>query len=222
MTTNARIMTAASIVLLPTDALVIIDIQNDFCPGGSLAVPCGDETIPVANRLARLFGTTILTQDWHPAGHSSFASAYTGKAPFETTELAYGTQVLWTDHCVQGTPGAAFHPDLDVDAAQLVIRKGFRPGIDSYSAFYENDKTTATGLAGYLRERGITRVFFVGLATDFCVAYSAEDAVRCGFEAFVVEDGCRGIDLNGSVAAAKDRLTAAGVRFITSTDIITA
>lgn len=195
----------------PTDALILIDIQNDFCPGGALAVPDGDAVVAVANRLAGLFPSTILTQDWHPAGHRSFASAHPGKAPFDTAALAYGTQVLWPDHCVQGTPGADFHPGIDVAKADLIVRKGFRPGIDSYSAFYENDRTTPTGLAGYLRERGFQRLIFAGLATDFCVAFSAEDAVRCGFSAVVVQEGCRAIDLNGSLDAAMRRLTDAGV-----------
>ncbi|HEV7372147.1 bifunctional nicotinamidase/pyrazinamidase [Arenibaculum sp.] len=202
----------------PADALVLIDIQNDFCPGGALAVPDGDAVVPAANRLARLFPTTLLTQDWHPADHRSFASAHPGKAPFDTVALAYGAQVLWPDHCVQGTTGAAFHSGLDVSRAELVLRKGFRREIDSYSAFQENDRATATGLAGYLRERGIRRLFFAGLATDFCVAYSAEDAVRCGFEAVVIEDACRAIDLDGSLADAKGRLQAAGVRLAATAD----
>ena len=195
----------------PTDALILVDIQNDFCPGGALAVPRGDEVVPVANRLARLFPSTILTQDWHPAGHRSFASAHPGKSPFDTVELSYGTQVLWPDHCVQGTPGASFHPALDVPMAELIVRKGFRPGVDSYSAFYENDRTTPTGLAGCLRERGFQRLILAGLATDFCVAFSAEDAVRCGFSVVVVREGCRAIDLNGSLDAALRRLAGAGV-----------
>lgn len=202
----------------PTDALVLIDLQNDFCPGGALAVPGGDEVVPAANRLARLFPVTLLTQDWHPADHLSFASAHPGKAPFDTAALAYGPQVLWPDHCVQGTPGAAFHPGLDVPRAELVLRKGFRREIDSYSAFHENDRTTATGLAGYLRERGIRRLFFAGLATDFCVAFSAEDAVRCGFEALVIEDACRAIDLDGSLAQAKRRLHEAGAGLVQAAD----
>lgn len=203
------------IVPTASDILVLVDIQNDFCPGGALAVPDGDAVVPVANRLARRFRSTILTQDWHPAGHRSFASAH-GRAPFDTVELSYGPQVLWPDHCVQATEGAAFHPKLEVPMAELVIRKGFHPGIDSYSAFYENDRRTPTGLAGYLRERGFTRVFLAGLATDFCVAFSAEDAAGHGFETVVVEDGCRAIDMNGSLAAARQRLAAAGVRLIRS------
>lgn len=206
--------------LLPTDALILVDIQNDFCPGGALAVPDGDEVLPVANQLARRFGTVVLTQDWHPAGHRSFASSHPTAAVFDMVAFDYGAQVLWPDHCVQGTPGAEFHPDLDVDAAQLVVRKGFRPGIDSYSAFFENDRKTSTGLAGYLRDRGIKRVFLAGLATDFCVAYSAEDAVRCGFETVLIEDGCRAIDLNGSLAAAHSRMAAADVGFMDSREIL--
>lgn len=197
----------------PADALVLIDIQNDFCPGGALAVADGDAVVPVANRLMRRFATVVLTQDWHPAGHRSFASAHPGGAAFSAVEFPYGPQVLWPDHCVQGTKGAEFHPELDTTRAELVLRKGFRVGIDSYSAFYENDRSTATGLAGYLRERGITRVVLAGLATDYCVAYSAEDAVRCGFEAVVVEDGCRAIDLDGSLETARRRLTECGVVF---------
>lgn len=203
----------------PTDALVLIDIQNDFCPGGSLAVTDGDAMVPVANRLARRFATVVLTQDWHPAGHRSFASAHPGGVAFSEVDFPYGPQKLWPDHCVQGTSGAEFHRDLDTTRAELVLRKGFRPEIDSYSAFYENDKSTATGLAGYLRERGISRVVLAGLATDYCVAYSAMDAVRCGFEAVVVEDGCRAIDLGGSLAKAREQLAECGVVFCREADI---
>ena len=192
-------------------ALVVIDVQNDFCPGGALAVPDGDAVVPAINRLVPRFPACILTQDWHPPGHRSFASSHPGHAPFETTKLPYGEQVLWPDHCVQGTAGAAFHHDLATAGADLVLRKGFRPGIDSYSAFYENDRRTPTGLAGYLRGRGISRLFFAGLATDFCVAWSAIDAAREGFEAAVVEDACRAIDLDGSLAAAWDEMRAANV-----------
>lgn len=208
-----------TIVPRPTDALLLIDLQkNDFCPGGALAVADGDAVVPVANRLARLFDIVVLTQDWHPANHRSFASAHPGQAPFTSVGFEHGPQVLWPDHCVQGTPGADFHPGLDAPMAQLVLRKGCHPNIDSYSAFFENDRTTPTGLAGYLRERGCSRVVLAGLATDFCVAFSAEDAVRCGFEAVVVEDGCRASDLEGSLAAARQRLSRAGVLFAASAD----
>ena len=198
-----------------TEALVIVDVQNDFCPGGALAVPGGHEVVPVINDLARRFESVVLTQDWHPAGHASFASSHPGKAPFETTTLAYGPQVLWPDHCIQGTRGAELHAGLAIPHAQLLVRKGWRRGIDSYSAFIEADRTTPTGLAGYLRERGITRVVCVGLATDFCVAWSALDAVRLGFAAGVVEAACRAIDTpavpGGSLAKAFADMTAAGV-----------
>jgi len=206
-------------VVEPTDALVLIDIQNDFCPGGALAVTDGDAVVPVANRLSRLFPTIVLTQDWHPAGHQSFASAHPGARPFDRIDMPYGRQDLWPDHCIQGTPGADFHPDLDTTPAHLIVRKGFRPGIDSYSAFFENDKATSTGLAGYLRERGVRRCVFAGLATDYCVAWSAQDAVQCGFDAVVVEDGCRAIDLNGSLAAAWATLDRLGVVRVHSAEI---
>jgi len=196
-----------------TEMLIVVDVQNDFCPGGALAVPDGDAVVPVINRLAGRFASRILTQDWHPAGHSSFAAAHAGKSPFETTEMPYGPQVLWPDHCVQGPAGAAFHRELDVDGADLIIRKGFRAAVDSYSAFFENDRTTPTGLAGYLRDRGFDSVVLVGLATDFCVAYSALDARRLGFATTVVTDACRAIDLNGSLAMAMTEMTAAGVKF---------
>lgn len=192
-------------------ALIVIDVQNDFCPGGALAVAGGNEIVRMINRLIEEFDHVVLTQDWHPAGHSSFASVHPGKNPFETTEMPYGTQTLWPDHCVQGTDGAAFHADLEWTKAELVIRKGFRPAIDSYSAFFENDRRTPTGLAGYLRERGISDLTLVGLATDFCVAYSALDAVRSGFKATVLFDACRAIDLGGSLAAMKDEMAKAGV-----------
>ena len=201
---------------LENAALVIIDVQNDFCPGGALEVPDGDAVVPVINALARRFPACILTQDWHPPGHLSFASSHEGKAPFETTALPYGDQVLWPDHCVQGTVGAAFHRDLSTDGADLVLRKGFRRGIDSYSAFYENDRGTSTGLAGYLRSRGVSRLFFAGLATDFCVAWSAIDGAREGFESAVVEDACRGIDLEGSLDAAWAQMAEAGVARVRS------
>ena len=200
-------------------ALVVVDVQNDFCPGGALAVPDGDAVVAAINRIAPRFSARVLTQDWHPPGHRSFASSHPGRAPFETTELSYGEQVLWPDHCVQGTAGAAFHPDLVTDGADLVLRKGFRREIDSYSAFYENDRRTPTGLTGYLRTRGVSRLFFAGLATDFCVAYSAIDGAREGFETAVVEDGCRGIDLDGSLADAWARMAAAGVARVRAADL---
>jgi nicotinamidase/pyrazinamidase len=193
------------------DVLIVVDVQNDFCPGGALAVPQGDEVVPIVNSLASKFRHVVLTQDWHPRGHLSFASSHPGKQAFETVTASYGPQVLWPDHCVQESDGAAFHAALRVPQAGLVIRKGMDRAIDSYSAFYENDRTTATGLAGYLRERGVKRVFVAGLAFDFCVRYSAEDARREGFEVFVIEDACRGIDLGGSVAATRESLAALGV-----------
>ena len=186
-----------------TDILVVVDVQNDFCSGGALAVPHGDEIVPVVNRLIRAAPHAVLTQDWHTPGHLSFASAHPGKRPFDTTELDYGTQVLWPNHCVQGTRGAEFHPQLEATRAELVVRKGFHRTIDSYSTFFENDRRTPTGLGGYLRERGFVRVILAGLATDFCVRYSAEDARKLGFEVVIVEDACRGIDLNGSLESAR-------------------
>ena len=202
------------------ECLLIIDVQNDFCPGGALAVPQGDEVVAVINRLAERFAHRILTQDWHPAGHLSFASSHPGRAPMETTALAYGEQVLWPDHCVQGTPGAEFHPALDVQGPELVLRKGFRREIDSYSAFFENDRTTPTGLGAYLRERGFRRLYLCGLATDFCVGYSALDAARAGFEVALIEDACRPIDVGGSLAAAWRDMQAAGVERIASQDLV--
>ena len=197
-----------------TDVLLVVDVQNDFCPGGALAVERGDEVVPLINGLIKRFDHVILTQDWHPAGHSSFASSHPGKLPFETVEMPYGEQTLWPDHCVQGTPGAEFHPQLEWTKAELVIRKGFRKAIDSYSAFFENDHQTPTGLAGYLRERGFTKVTFAGLATDFCVAYSAIDARRQGFEASVILQACRGIDLAGSMETMTQRMRDEGVALI--------
>jgi nicotinamidase/pyrazinamidase len=188
-----------------SDVLLVIDVQNDFCPGGALAVPRGDEVVALINRLAQRFANVVLTQDWHPADHLSFASAHPGRKPFETTTAAYGPQVLWPDHCVQGTPGSDFHPSLTIPHAALVVRKGFRRTIDSYSALCENDRKTPTGLAGYLRERDLTRIFLAGLAFDFCVRYSAEDAARAGFAVIVIEDACRGIDMDGSSVAATYR-----------------
>jgi nicotinamidase/pyrazinamidase len=192
-------------------ALIVIDLQNDFCPGGALAVAGGDDIVPRVNVLLNAFPIRVLTQDWHPADHASFADSHPGAAPFSSIEMPYGAQVLWPAHCVQRTPGAAFHPALDADRADLVLRKGFRAAIDSYSAFFENDKTTPTGLAGYLRDRGAAHLTFAGLATDFCVAWSALDAVRLGFGATVLLGACRGIDLNGSLAAALTALRSAGV-----------
>lgn len=195
----------------PDEALIVIDVQNDFCPGGALAVAGGDEIIPRINALMAEFSTVVLTQDWHPANHASFAANHPGAAAFSLTDMPYGPQVLWPTHCVQGTKGAAFHPGLQTDPAQLVIRKGFRAGIDSYSAFFENDKATATGLHGYLQDRGVRSVTLVGLATDYCVAYSALDAARLGYRVMVLEGACRAIDLNGSLEAALAETTAAGV-----------
>ena len=192
--------------------LIVVDVQNDFMPGGALAVPRGDEVVPVINRLAARFDNIVLTQDWHPLGHASFASSHPGKKPFETIQLSYGTQVLWPDHCVQGTSGAAFHPDLDVTRAQLVIRKGYHRDIDSYSGFLEADRKTSTGLAGYLRERNLKKLYVCGLTTDFCVAWTALDARAAGFETTLLEDASRGIDLDGSLAKAWSELAAAGVK----------
>jgi nicotinamidase/pyrazinamidase len=200
-------------------ALLIVDVQNCFVAGGTLAVPHGEDVVPVINRLVGRFATVVATQDWHTPGHVSFASSHPGRKPFETIELPYGKQVLWPDHCVMGTDDARLVEGLDAAAAQLVIRKGFHPDIDSYSAFDEADRRTATGLAGYLRERGIRRVCVCGLATDFCVASTALDARRAGFDAAVIEDASRGIDLNGSLAAAWTAMKAAGVHRIQSTDL---
>jgi nicotinamidase/pyrazinamidase len=200
------------------DVLLIIDVQNDFCPGGNLAVPHGDEVVQVINRLSSYFENIVLTQDWHPPGHASFASSHPSRKPYDLIELSYGRQVLWPDHCVQTTNGAAFHAGLALERAALIIRKGFHPGIDSYSAFYENDRKTSTGLAGYLRERGLTRVFIAGLAFDFCVRYSAEDASAAGFATFVISDACRGIDLDGSMAKAREAMVARGCHLVASGD----
>lgn len=194
-----------------SDLLLVIDVQNDFCPGGALAVADGDAVVPAIASLMPRFAHVAFTQDWHPPGHRSFASAHPGRMPYETVPFPYGDQTLWPDHCVQGTRGAAFHDALDARRAELIVRKGFRPEIDSYSAFFENDRTTPTGLAGYLRERGFTRVVMCGLATDFCVAYSAVDARRQGFEATVLLGASRAIDLGGSLAAAIGRMREAGV-----------
>jgi len=203
----------------PHDVLLVIDVQNDFCPGGALAVADGDAVLAPLNRVAAVFEHVVLTQDWHTSGHSSFASAHPGKRPFTQIEVSYGTQTLWPDHCVQGSHGAEFHPALRLTRAELILRKGFRPGIDSYSAFFENDRTTATGLGGYLHERGLTRVFLAGLAYDFCVGYSALDARRLGFEAIVLRDACRAIDLGGSVAAIESEFARTGVKLMESSQI---
>ncbi len=196
------------------EALLVIDVQNDFCPGGALAVEKGDEIVPEINRILRDYKVRVFTQDWHPQGHRSFASAHPGKAPFETVEMSYGQQVLWPRHCVQGTDGADFHEALHVETADMILRKGFRSEIDSYSAFFENDKKTATGLEGYLKGRGVDTVTLVGLATDYCVAWSALDAVRLGFKVNVALGACRAIDLDGSLAAALDSMNDAGVEFV--------
>jgi nicotinamidase/pyrazinamidase len=200
-------------------ALLAVDIQIGFCPGGQLAVSQGDEVVPLINSLARRFRNVILTQDWHPPGHGSFASSHVGRKPFETIDLPYGPQVLWPDHCVQGTRDAEFHRDLRIDHAQLIIRKGHRHEIDSYSAFVEADRATRTGLDGYLRERGITTLYIAGLATDFCVAWSALDARAAGYEVYVVEDACRGIEVGDSLFEAWDRMMAAGVQRIYSHEV---
>ncbi len=201
------------------DVLAVIDVQNCFVPGGTLPVPDGDKIIPIINRLAPAFRHVVLTQDWHTPGHVSFASSHPGKKPFDAVPLAYGNQVLWPDHCIQGTPDADLHKDLRIPHAALIVRKGYRPQVDSYSAFLEADRKTMTGLTGYLRERGLKRVFFVGLATDFCVAWSALDARRAGFEAVVIEDATRGIDAGGSLGRAWADMTSAGVRRIQSSQI---
>jgi nicotinamidase/pyrazinamidase len=196
------------------DVLLVIDVQNDFCSGGALAVPDGEKVVPAINRISRKFANVVLTQDWHPHDHVSFASNHAGKQPFQAIALDYGPQVLWPSHCVQGTAGAEFHHDLDAARAGLVVRKGFRRGIDSYSALFENDHKTPTGLLGYLRERDLRTVFIAGLALDFCVRYSAEDARRAGLEVVVVEDACRGIDLDGSIAAARHSFRTLGIQAV--------
>jgi nicotinamidase/pyrazinamidase len=200
------------------DALIVVDVQNDFCPGGRLAVQKGDEVVPLVNELAKRFENVVLTQDWHPSGHSSFATSHPGTKPFDSIKLAYGEQVLWPDHCLQGSDGAALHKDLAVCHAQLVVRKGWRREVDSYSAFLEADRKSRTGLEGYLEERGIKRVFVCGLATDFCVAWTALDARKLGFDSAVVEDACRAIDMQGSLAAAREKMKKAGVARVQSGD----
>ncbi|MFL6692248.1 MAG: bifunctional nicotinamidase/pyrazinamidase [Ramlibacter sp.] len=203
-----------------SSALIVVDVQNCFVPGGTLAVGKGDEIVPLINKLATSFDNIVVTQDWHTPGHASFASSHPGKKPFETTKLSYGQQVLWPDHCVQGTEDAALHKDLKLPTAQLIVRKGFHKDMDSYSAFEEADHKSATGLAGYLKQRGIKSVFVTGLATDFCVAWTAMDARKLGFETYVIEDATRGIDLNGSLAAAWKQMQAKGVKRIQSADIL--
>jgi nicotinamidase/pyrazinamidase len=209
----------AAIRLTPRDVLLVIDVQNDFCPGGALAVPRGNEVVPAINGLIERFEHVVLTQDWHPAGHGSFASSHGGAAPFSQIAMPYGLQTLWPDHCIQASQGADFHRGLRWTKAQLVIRKGFRKEIDSYSAFFENDRRTPTGLTGYLRERGFTRVFCAGLAFDYCVRYSAEDAQAQRFETLVVEDACRAIDMGGTAVATRDSLAGHGIALITSNDV---
>ena len=204
----------------PRTALLVIDVQNDFTPGGQLAVPEGDLIVPLINRLGGLFKQVVIAQDWHPAGHASFASSHPGRKPNDVIQLPYGEQTLWPQHCVQGTDGAEFHPELDLPHAQLIIRKGCNPDIDSYSAFLEADRRTTTGLAGYLKERGVDTVYMVGLALDFCVMFSALDARAAGFNTFVVLDACRAIDMNGSLAAAMERMQTAGVGLIHSNQLI--
>ena len=199
--------------------LIVVDVQNCFVEGGTLPVAKGSEVVPVINRISKAFDNIVVTQDWHTPGHASFASAHPGKKPFETTAMPYGTQVLWPDHCEQGSADAALHPELKLPSAQLILRKGYHADVDSYSAFMEADRKTATGLAGYLKQRGIKTVFVVGLATDFCVAWTALDARGAGFATYVVEDACRGIDLNGSVAAAWKNMAAKGVKRIQSSDL---
>ena len=202
-----------------TDCLVIIDVQNDFCANGALAVPDGDAVVAIINSLTEKFKHRVLTQDWHPADHLSFASSHDSKNPFDMIDLDYGPQVLWPDHCVQGTHGAEFHRDLNTEGAEMIIRKGFRKNIDSYSAFFENDQSTPTGLTGYLRTRGFSRLFMAGLATDFCVAYSALDARKEGFDVVLIEDGCRAINMNNSLADARQKMNEAGVTTLSSIEL---
>ena len=211
-----RVLAADKITPDAQSALVVVDVQNCFLPGGSLAVKDGEKVIPVINRLAKAFPNVVMTQDWHTPGHISFASSHPGKKPFDVIRLPYGDQVLWPDHCVQGTDGAALSKDLNVPNAQLVVRKGFHPDVDSYSALLEADKKTYTGLTGYLKERGIKRLFVTGLATDFCVAWTAIDARMAGFDVYVVDDACRGIDAQGSLMKSWDAMTKAGVKKIQS------
>ena len=216
---GSRAFAQAKIKPGPQDVLLVVDVQNCFIPGGSLPVNDGDKIIPIINRLAPAFEHVVLTQDWHTPGHVSFASSHAGKKPFDTTSLPYGTQVLWPDHCVQGTQGAELHKDLRIPHAELVIRKGYRKQMDSYSAFYEADGKTPTGLVGYLKERGLTTVYLVGLATDFCVFWSARDARKAGFNALVIEDATRGIDAGGSMGKAWQEMLGVGVKRIQSADV---
>lgn len=201
-------------------ALLVVDLQNDFCPGGALEVPEGDTIIPIVNKLIEHFDVVIQTQDWHPDNHSSFASNHEGKEPFNTIEVDYGTQVLWPDHCVQGSEGAEFHPDLNTLKSQVIIRKGFRKEIDSYSTFFENDQKTKTGLTGYLKERGITVLYTVGLATDFCVKWSIIDGIDEGFNMHIIEDAVKGIDLEGSLDQAWKEMKEKGVNILSSAEIL--
>ena len=216
---SRQVWAAASIKIDDASALLVIDVQNCFLPGGSLAVKDGEQVVPVINRIAKGFANVVMTQDWHTAGHISFASSHAGKKPFEIIDLAYGKQVLWPDHCVQGTDGASLSKDLSIPQAGLIIRKGFHKDVDSYSAFTEADGKTTTGLAAYLKARQVERLFVAGLATDFCVAWTALDARKAGFETYVIEDACRGIDTQGSMAKAWADMTAAGVKRIQSSDI---
>jgi nicotinamidase/pyrazinamidase len=209
-----------TLIIGPHDLLLVVDVQNDFCPGGALAIAEGNAVIDPIHRIAPSFEHVVLTQDWHPAHHSSFASSHPGKQPFQSIELSYGTQTLWPDHCVQSSKGAEFHTDLHLPQAELILRKGYDPGVDSYSAFFENDHATPTGLAGYLAERALTRVFLAGLAYDYCVAYSALDARRMGLQAYVLRDACRAIDLDGSAAAAEAEFARTGVHVIDSSALL--
>lgn len=209
----------SALAVAPDDALLVVDVQNDFCSGGRLPVPGGEDVPASINRVSARFGIVVASQDWHPPGHLSFASAHPGHRPYETITLPYGEQILWPDHCVQRTSGAAFHPGLDLAPASLILRKGTDPAIDSYSVFYENDRATTTGLAGYLQTRGVRRVVLAGLAFDFCVLWSAEDARRLGFEVAVLEDACRSLDVAGSAGAARRRMAAAGVRLAQTSEL---
>jgi nicotinamidase/pyrazinamidase len=216
---TGSVFAAAKITPDAASALIVVDVQNCFVTGGTLPVKGGEEVVPVINKLAGVFENVVVTQDWHTKGHASFASAHAGKKPFETTKMPYGTQVLWPDHCVQGTDDAALHKDLSLPTAQVIVRKGYHQSVDSYSAFTEADGKTPTGLGGYLKQRGIKRVFVTGLATDFCVAWTAMDARKAGFEVYVIEDATRAIDLNGSLAAAWKQMAAKGVKRIQSSDL---